>query len=454
MTEIRHHLEVVAGADKGELVAIKERGSSFLGRASDNDISLRDPLLSRRHCRFYFQPGDGLWVEDLDSANQTMVNDKPVTALRLHPGDRLIVGESVLSVLDDQPATAPSLAGGPATGDDNAPPPVVDLGFDSDSSPEAADLTAARSAARLSARSWWLFGGVVGGLLVLALLLRLLLPMDDEAAGVVRAVDQPTPTPAIDLRYEKIDATPENIFRYEFILSPDNVLSVRIDDLARRRHVSKSRKVEEDLVRELVEAIRRSGFFTLDPRYEGLSDNGEKTVFDIEIILGRNAHRTVVRNRIEPPAFKTVRERIETFSKNELGLWALQYPRERLIEMAHDSLLLARKLFEERDVAQGNLAESVKRFREAEFYLETVDPKPDFFPRIVSGLREALELLDQRYSEYRFRADRALNLQDWERAAAELRILMELIPDRRDERHQEAHRKLLDVESRLRMRRH
>ena len=83
----------------------------------------------------------------------------------------------------------------------------------------------------------------------------------------------------------------------------------------------------------------------------------------------------------------------------------------------------------------------------------TIDPRPDFFPSIIAELRDAVDALDARYAEHRFRADRALNLQDWDTAARELRILMELIPDRRDERHQEAQRKLLDVESRQRLRR-
>jgi signal recognition particle subunit SEC65 len=46
-------------------------------------------------------------------------------------------------------------------------------------------------------------------------------------------------------------------------------------------------------------------------------------------------------------------------------------------------------------------------------------------------------------------ADRAINLQDWETAKRELRILCDLVPDKKDPRHTEASGKLMDVESRI-----
>jgi hypothetical protein len=81
-----------------------------------------------------------------------------------------------------------------------------------------------------------------------------------------------------------------------------------------------------------------------------------------------------------------------------------------------------------------------------------VEPKPEFYGTIVSGMEQAREELDKRYEEQRFLADRALNLKEWNTAARELRILREMIPDRDDPRHIEATRKLLDVENRLKSR--
>jgi signal recognition particle subunit SEC65 len=46
-------------------------------------------------------------------------------------------------------------------------------------------------------------------------------------------------------------------------------------------------------------------------------------------------------------------------------------------------------------------------------------------------------------------ADRAINLADWETAQKELRILCQLVPDKKDPRNKEATKKLVDVESRI-----
>ena len=59
-------------------------------------------------------------------------------------------------------------------------------------------------------------------------------------------------------------------------------------------------------------------------------------------------------------------------------------------------------------------------------------------------------MLEERYKELNFSADRAIKLKEWQEAADELRALMQLIPDRADSRNRDAERRLLDVENRLR----
>ena len=67
---------VTAGPNEGCEYIIPAAGAR-VGRSSQNDIALTDPLLSRHHCRFE-RRGAELWVVDLASANQTLVNGKPV----------------------------------------------------------------------------------------------------------------------------------------------------------------------------------------------------------------------------------------------------------------------------------------------------------------------------------------------------------------------------------------
>ena len=105
--------------------------------------------------------------------------------------------------------------------------------------------------------------------------------------------------------------------------------------------------------------------------------------------------------------------------------------------------------WDDRDVEYGNLDASVRAYREAVQYLDTLNPKPPEFAEYREGMERAIKELDRRYADQRFKADRALNLSDWETAAAELKILCQMVPDREDDRYREAAAKLVDVEQRL-----
>lgn len=50
-----------------------------LGRASECDHRLDDPMISRRHCAFSFRDGQ-VWIEDLASRNGTRLDGEPVLA--------------------------------------------------------------------------------------------------------------------------------------------------------------------------------------------------------------------------------------------------------------------------------------------------------------------------------------------------------------------------------------
>ena len=92
---------------------------------------------------------------------------------------------------------------------------------------------------------------------------------------------------------------------------------------------------------------------------------------------------------------------------------------------------------------------AVAAYREAIFYLETVDPKPACIGDARRGLEEARKELERRYGDQRFLADRAINLGQWDVAQRELSVLLEMVPDRGDDRNREAAAKLIDVEKRM-----
>ena len=439
-------LIVSEGPDKGRTLAVPPQGAR-LGRASDNDIALSDPILSRHHCRLDIEDDGALRVTDLDSANGTLVNGAPVTARRLSPGDRILIGDTLLTLLPaaaadaDQPPAdavpAPTAPAAPADAASTAPV-FVDLGFEDPADP-------AKPAAPSLRPLLWIVGAASLLLLGTALILRL---PGGAPPTELRRVEEPALLP-LEIHYEKVEGSSNSIFRYAMHLGPDRVLSIMIDDLAENRHVREEAPVATNLLRELSREIGASGFFSLADSYEGVARGDRLNTWEITVIQDRRVKRCRIANRVEPEVFQAVRERLETFGKNELGIWAIQFSRDKLVELAHEAFTRACNLFDERGIAYGNTAAAIKRFQEAAFYLETIDPKPDFHGELIGLMAQADEELTRRYEDQRFIADRALNLKEWATAARELRILREMVPDRDDPRHIEATRKLLDVENRL-----
>ncbi len=469
-----------AGPDRGREITVPE-GEISLGRSSQNDVCLVDPILSRHHCRISFH-GGVLSIEDLDSANGTLVNGDEVKTAELHDGDTVTIGDTVLRVRHApkdvrQSAPVPEVAPPPEVAPmPEVASPIVDLGPAQASEPSSelsgevalsheatlsgkaaqaapvVDLGFDKAAANATATSkpnWrpliWGLGAVA--ILILAVSLIMRVP-EEEPAPVVKVPKEPPLTP-LEIDYEKVEASTEGVFRYRMVIEADGRLSVEIDDMNEDRHVRKDTVLASNRIERLAKDIDKTGFFHLSDKYEGVAPAGVLGSLDITVIANRRVKHVEVLNRVEPEVFRNVRELLETFGKNELGIWAIQFSREKLVELAEELLTRARNTFDERGIDYGNTYLAIKRFEEAAFYLDTVDPKPDFYGDIVTGLAQANEELNAKYEEQRFLADRAINLKDWADAARQLRILREMIPNRDDERHIEAGRKLLDVENRL-----
>lgn len=60
---------------QGEQVVMLDRALTSLGRADDNDVPLKDKLVSRYHAQILHQP-DGHWLQDIGSANGTYLDDE------------------------------------------------------------------------------------------------------------------------------------------------------------------------------------------------------------------------------------------------------------------------------------------------------------------------------------------------------------------------------------------
>jgi pSer/pThr/pTyr-binding forkhead associated (FHA) protein len=91
-------LVVRSAAQMGEQFLLHEPVTR-LGRQLDNEISLDDITVSRRHAEIVATPG-GYVVRDVGSLNGTYVNQQRIDEARLRHGDELQVGKFRLVYLD------------------------------------------------------------------------------------------------------------------------------------------------------------------------------------------------------------------------------------------------------------------------------------------------------------------------------------------------------------------
>ncbi len=74
---------------------------AVIGRGSQVDIQIEDPYASGKHARLARQAGVVI-VEDLNSTNGTFLNEEPlIGAQPLQLGDRIRIGDTEFTFLDD-----------------------------------------------------------------------------------------------------------------------------------------------------------------------------------------------------------------------------------------------------------------------------------------------------------------------------------------------------------------
>ncbi len=69
-----------------------QRGVTYIGRSEECEVTIEDPLVSRKHARILFE-GDDVTLEDLESRNGVRVNGKQIKSSQtLVDGDRVRIG--------------------------------------------------------------------------------------------------------------------------------------------------------------------------------------------------------------------------------------------------------------------------------------------------------------------------------------------------------------------------
>lgn len=103
-----YRLRVIQGPGVGSELELDE-GDSTIGRAPENALVINDSNVSRVHARFRAQ-GNRVAVMDAGSRNGVYVNDRRLELEELQPiapGDRVVIGQSILELAANAPAARP-----------------------------------------------------------------------------------------------------------------------------------------------------------------------------------------------------------------------------------------------------------------------------------------------------------------------------------------------------------
>jgi FHA domain len=100
ITRIYGELLVLDGLNNKDRILVTKAEFSIGRGLENNDYELNLPGISRRHLILFLDPNDKrMYIRDLDSANGTLLNGKPLSAHQNHPlyaGDEITLSQLVL----------------------------------------------------------------------------------------------------------------------------------------------------------------------------------------------------------------------------------------------------------------------------------------------------------------------------------------------------------------------
>lgn len=91
-------LKFISGKYQGGEFPLKQDKQIVIGRSSELDMVLVEDMVSRKHAKILISNG-AITIEDLGSTNGTFVNGEKVKQARLKEGDRILIGTSILKLI-------------------------------------------------------------------------------------------------------------------------------------------------------------------------------------------------------------------------------------------------------------------------------------------------------------------------------------------------------------------
>ena len=227
--------------------------------------------------------------------------------------------------------------------------------------------------------------------------------------------------------YEKIKATPDNLFRFALRIEGGNAY-FNVDDLKSQRHYSKViDKVNPSLLETLKKEIDGTTFMSLQQQPpESAQDNMNETR-SLTISCDYKINSITVKNTYAPGAFETIERSINEFAGN-FGLQTIDLSPEELKARAEELYQKAEDLFQNREAKPEKLLDAIARYQMAVEYLDQFSPKPSTWDKARKRASEAESILKKMRDDLNFECQRLMRLKDYEKAKEISAKMMELYP--------------------------
>ena len=102
-------LKVISGKYQGGEFPLKDSAQIVVGRSSEVAMVLAEDMVSRKHAKITVSDGGKIVIEDLGSTNGTFVNGEKVKQVQLKEGDRILIGTSILKLVQQRDPGGPTL---------------------------------------------------------------------------------------------------------------------------------------------------------------------------------------------------------------------------------------------------------------------------------------------------------------------------------------------------------
>ena len=100
-------LKFISGKYQGGELPLKGGAQVVIGRSHELDVVLLEDMVSRKHARITVASTGSIEIEDLGSTNGTFVNGEKVSKAPLKENDRILIGTSILKLVQQGEGAAP-----------------------------------------------------------------------------------------------------------------------------------------------------------------------------------------------------------------------------------------------------------------------------------------------------------------------------------------------------------